>query len=59
MISAIIVYGTLSGVVIYSLLYLLRPSWRESVEQPKRVFQQQLEAYDQQQDNGRSVNNGS
>ncbi|MBL6746991.1 MAG: hypothetical protein ISP88_13890 [Pseudomonadales bacterium] len=59
MISAIIVYGTLSGVVIFSLLYLLRPSWRESVEQPKRVFQQQLEAYDQQQDNGRSVNNGS
>ena len=38
MISAIIVYGTLSGVVIYSLLYLLRPSWRESVEQPKHVF---------------------
>ena len=59
MISAIIVYGTLSGVVIFSLLYLLRPSWRESVEQPKRVFQQQLEAYDQQQDNGRSVNNVS
>jgi hypothetical protein len=59
MISAIIVYGTLSGVVIFSLLYLLRPSWRESVEQPKRIFQQQLEAYDQQQDNGRSVNNGS
>jgi len=59
MISAIIVYGTLSGVVIFSLLYLLRPSWRESVEQPKRVFQQQLEAYDHQQDNGRSGNNGS
>lgn len=59
MISAIIVYGTLSAVVIYSLLYLLRPSWRESVEQPKHVFQQQLEAYDQRQDNGRRVNNGS
>jgi len=59
MISAIIVYGTLSGVVIYSLLYLLRPGWRDSVEQPKHVFQQQLEAYDKQQDNGRRVNDGS
>lgn len=59
MISAIIVYGSLSGLVIFSLLYLLRPSWRESVEQPKHVFQQQLETYDQQQDNGRIVNNGS
>ena len=59
MISAIIVYGSLSGAAIYSLLYLLRPSWRESVEQPKHVFQQQLETYDQQQDNGRIVNNGS
>ena len=59
MISAIIVYGSLSGLVIFSLLYLLRPSWRESVEQPKHVFQQQLETYDQQQDIGRRVNNGS
>lgn len=59
MISAIIVYGTLSGVLLYSLLYLLHPSWRNSVEQPKHVFQQQLEAYDKQQDNGRSMNDGS
>ena len=59
MISAIIVYGSLAGVVLYSLLYLFSPAWRSSVEQPKHVFQQQLEAYDEHQDQGRSTNNES
>ena len=59
MISAIIVYGTLAGVVLFSLLYLFNPAWRNKVEQPKHVFQQQLEAYDDQQDKGRRMNDES
>ena len=49
MISALIVYGTLSAVVSYSLLYWLKPGWRQSIEQPKHIFQRQLDAYDSQQ----------
>ncbi|MAC69502.1 MAG: hypothetical protein CMP84_04725 [Gammaproteobacteria bacterium] len=58
MISAIIVFGTLAGSLIYSMLYFLHPEWRNSVEQPKHVFQQRLQAYDEQQGNGRRVNDG-
>ena len=46
MISALIVYGTIAAVVSYSLLYWLKPGWRRSVEQPKHIFQRQLEAHD-------------
>ena len=49
MISALIVYGTLGAVVSYSLLYWLKPEWRQSIEQPKHIFQRQLDAYDSQQ----------
>lgn len=49
MISALIVYGTIAAVVIHSMLYWLKPGWRQSVEQPKHIFQRQLDAYDRQQ----------
>ena len=49
MISALIVCGTLGAVVSYSLLYWLKPGWRQSIEQPKHIFQRQLDAYDSQQ----------
>jgi len=49
MISALIVYGTLGAVVSYSLLYLLKPGWRPSIEQPKHIVRRQLVAYDSQQ----------
>ena len=54
MISALIVYGTLSAVVSYSLLYWLKPGWRQSIEQPKHIFQRQLDAYDSQQQSEKS-----
>ena len=49
MIRALIVYGNLGAVVSYSPQYLLKPGWRQSIEQPKHIFQRQLDAYDSQQ----------
>ena len=54
MISAIIVYGSVAAVLIYSLLYFFNANWRNSVERPKQVFQRQLEAYDKQHQTGGS-----
>ena len=54
MISALIVYGSLGAVVSYSLLYWLKPGWRPSIEQPKHIFQRQLDAYDSQQQSEKS-----
>ena len=48
MISALIVCGTIAAVVSYSLLYWLKPGWRQSIEQPKHILQRQLDAYDGQ-----------
>ena len=39
----------LGAVVSYSLLYWLKPGWRQGIEQPKHIFQRQLDAYDRQQ----------
>tara|TARA_B100001057_G_scaffold146319_1_gene146300 strand:+ start:4636 stop:4806 length:171 start_codon:yes stop_codon:yes gene_type:complete len=50
MISALIVYGTIAAVLSYSMLYWLKPNWRQSVERPKHIFQRQLEAYDSRQE---------
>ena len=49
MISALIVYGTIAAIVSYSLLYWLKPGWRQGVEQPKHILQRQLDAYDSEQ----------
>lgn len=46
MISAIIVWGSLLGALLYSLAYLLSPRLRAQVEQPKFQFQQQVQDYD-------------
>ena len=54
MISGLIVFGTTVAILGYSLLYWLKPEWRQSVEQPKHIFQRQLEAYDNKQETDES-----
>ena len=46
MISAIIVWGSLLAAVLFAVAYLLSPSLRAQVEQPKFQFQQQLQDFD-------------
>jgi len=46
MISAVIVLLTVILASGYTLLYLVRPSWRARIEQPKHYFHQQLQQYD-------------
>ena len=48
MISAIIVWGSLLGALVFSVAYLLSPRLRAQVEQPKFQFHQQLQDFDKQ-----------
>ena len=46
MISMLIVIGSLTLAVAFSLAWLLRSDLREQVERPKHSFQDQLRQYD-------------
>lgn len=46
MITAIIVWGSILAAVAFSVAYLLSPRLRSQVEQPKYLFQQQVQNFD-------------
>jgi len=46
MISTAIVALTLLFLAAYSVVFLLRPGWRNRIEQPKHSFQQQLAQFE-------------
>lgn len=46
MISAIIVWGSILGALLFTVAYLLSPRLRAQVEQPKFKFHQQVQDFD-------------
>lgn len=46
MISAIIVWGSLLGAIMFTVAYLISPRLRTQVEKPKFQFLQQLQNFD-------------
>ena len=54
MISTLVVTITMLMAGCFTLVYLLRPAWRNRIEQPKHYFHEQLQRYDNQTRNSRS-----
>ncbi|MCB1671034.1 MAG: hypothetical protein R3F41_08380 [Gammaproteobacteria bacterium] len=59
MISTVIVLLSVAMATGFSLAYLLRPDWRQQVEEPKHCFQQQLQRYDSGSRNSASDHEGT